>query len=231
MLCVRCRAALPAGSHFCSFCGQAQPLQTQPLADPPPSAAHPSSAPSFFQEVSDAIRAVLTYPRTRQLSTPQAQIGFSALAGMGIILCVLCSLCSMAANFHPSVGNPLAFGGVRHVGDTITVDGVSCTLVSVQPSTTTDGIPNVVTVEIKLVNNSSSEVQYNALDFHAVTGTGQVVDFAADLLGSGGLVPGGTVDGGLDFLLTANDHSAKLLWQPGLDDVSGDTSNEWSLGL
>lgn len=133
--------------------------------------------------------------------------------------------------------------GPAKVGSTITDDGVSCTLVS---ATVVKGDAYIkpdsgnvfVLVTVKIVNNSSSEFDYNPLDFNAEWGTGNITppefvtpDSVADSkqLHYGSLAVGGTVQGQILFQAPKNDHQAKLTWQ---SSIFGDkTSNAWLLGI
>src|SRR5438270_12794775 len=84
------------------------------------------------------------------------------------------------------------------VGDTITVDGVYCTVLSVQGSSNSID-SGWVFVHIKLVNNSDSEIHYYASDFHIKTDSGSIIDGVSEgssfQIISGSLAPGGSVDG------------------------------------
>ena len=137
---------------------------------------------------------------------------------------------------------PTTLPGPAKIGDTITVDGISCTLVSVKylPD---DGIympkagNEFIVVRVKLVNNSGTDFDYNEYDYHARSSAGDVTDpeispetyTANDLLNSGKLSPSGTVTGDVILQVPKGDHKAELTWQPFYD--SGTTDNLWYLGL
>jgi hypothetical protein len=129
------------------------------------------------------------------------------------------------------------------VGDTITIDNVSCTLMSVKPLqgdefTQPKSGNEFVVVHVKIVNKSGSEADYNPFDFHIKTGTGNITDeeFAApstytsnNELQSGKLADGGKVEGDIIFQAPIGDHAAALTWQPSFFGNEGD--NAWNLGL
>jgi Domain of unknown function (DUF4352) len=132
--------------------------------------------------------------------------------------------------------------GSSNVGNTITVNGVSCTLVSVQPIQG-DGITQpkpgdtFIVVHIKMSNNSGSDFQYFALNFQAISSTGNATYgvlppstyTANNEIEQGTLVPGGSFQGDLIFEVATGDHKAELSWQP---NTSGNaTQNVWNLGL
>ena len=130
-----------------------------------------------------------------------------------------------------------------NVGDTITADGVSCTLVSARivPGDQyfkPDAGNVFVIVTVKIVNNSSSEFGYNQYDFNAESGTGNLrhpewffPDLVAGItrLKDGTLAIGGTVQGDILFQVPKDDHQARLTWQPRF--YSDRTSNVWLLGI
>jgi hypothetical protein len=132
---------------------------------------------------------------------------------------------------------------VKQVGDTITVDGVSCTLMSAQTVAGDDfaqpDTGNVfVLVTVKIVNSSSSEYDYNPFAFNAWWSTGNIVPESilgpssvpmSQELGAGTLAAGGSVQGKILFQVPASDHQAKLTWQPTF--LSDKTSNAWLLGI
>lgn len=131
------------------------------------------------------------------------------------------------------------------VGDTITINGVDCTLISARylPD---DGyiVPKAgnefVVVRVKLVNNSGADADYNEFDFHARSSSGNVTDpdpltpstyTANDQLNiSGTLSPGGTVEGDVLLEVPIGDHKAELSWEP-MFSGSSTTANLWNLGL
>jgi hypothetical protein len=141
-----------------------------------------------------------------------------------------------------SSGNtPSTTGQVAKVGQTITVQDIAATLISVkllpndQYSPAKPGNMYIV-VHVKLVNHSSGEVDYNPFDFHVKSGSGNITDedFTSSYTGnnqlnSGKLSPNGSVDGDIVFQTGKNDHKAQLTWQPSFFGNAGD--NGWLLGL
>jgi len=132
--------------------------------------------------------------------------------------------------------------GPAKVGDTITVNGVDCTLISVliiqgdefsQPKAGNE----FIVVHVKLVNNSGTDANYNEFDFHARTSSGNVTDpeaspstyTANDELNYGTLSQGGNVEGDIILETPKGDHGAELSWEPAFD--SNSTDNLWNLGL
>lgn len=128
------------------------------------------------------------------------------------------------------------------VGSTITVDKVSVTLVSVKKLVADEFTKpksgnQFIVVHVKMVNKSGSEQSYNEFDFHAKSGSGNITDVEVppstykgnDLIDSGTLANGGTVEGDLVFQVGKTDHKAQLTWQPSFFDNAGD--NAWNLGL
>jgi hypothetical protein len=132
---------------------------------------------------------------------------------------------------------------VGKVGQTITVDSVGCTLVSVKTiagDEFTQPKPGneFIVVHVKLKNNNSQQTDYNPFDFHAKSGTGNVTDeefappstyTANNQLNSGQLDPGGMVEGDIIFQVPTGDHKAELTWQPSI--FGNTTQNAWNLGL
>jgi hypothetical protein len=132
---------------------------------------------------------------------------------------------------------------IGKVGDTITVDNVSCTFVSVKTIAGDDiTLPKpgneFIVVHIKIHNSSSQQTDYNAFDFHAKSGPGNVTDeelvspstyTANNQLNNGQLDPGGTVEGDIIFQVLVGDHKAELTWQPSI--FGNSTQNAWNLGL
>lgn len=141
-----------------------------------------------------------------------------------------------------STSTSIAPKGPAKVGDTITVDGVSTTLVSVKPIkgdefTQPKAGNEFIVVRIKMTNKSGNEQDYNEFDFHVKTGSGNITDStippstytANNELNSGTLADGGTVTGDIIFEVPKGDHKAQLTWSPSF--FSDKTSNAWSLGL
>jgi hypothetical protein len=131
------------------------------------------------------------------------------------------------------------------VGDTITMNNVACTLVSVKfiPD---DGIsvPKAgdifVVIHLKLINNSTNDFDYLPTDFKGKSGSGNVTDplpiapntyTANNYIGIGTLSPGGTLEGDIVIEVPRGDHKAELVWQPVSFINSNTTDNVWNLGL
>ncbi len=128
------------------------------------------------------------------------------------------------------------------VGQTITLDNVATTLVSVKTLAADEFIKpkpgnEFIVVHVKIANNSPDEQDYNPFDFHARSGSGNITDeeippssyTSNNTLSSGKLSPGGTVEGDIVFQVPKNDHHAQLTWQPHFFGNAGD--NRWNLGL
>jgi Domain of unknown function (DUF4352) len=141
-----------------------------------------------------------------------------------------------------STSNNTSSPVVGKVGQTITVDSVGCTLVSVtviagdeftQPKPGNE----FIVVHVKIHNSNSQQTDYNEFDFHAKSGSGNITDFeiapstytANNELNSGQLDPGGTVEADIIFQVPAGDHKAELTWQPNF--FGNTTQNAWNLGL
>jgi hypothetical protein len=121
-------------------------------------------------------------------------------------------------------GTPTAPRSPAKVGDTITIENISCTLTSVSSL-----YDLVIIAHVKLVNNSHEEIEYDALDFHLKTEEGQILDPLAkySALGIGELLPSEKVEGNIFFDI-AHVHKAEILWQPGGTE---DLSYEWDFVL
>ncbi len=131
---------------------------------------------------------------------------------------------------------------VAKVGDTITVNDVDTTLVSVKKiagDEFTQPKPGntFIVVHVRMKNNSAGEVDYNEFDFHVRSGSGNITDAdvspstytANNELNYGKLSPGGTVEGDIIFQVKKGDHKAELTWQPSILGNAGD--NVWNLGV
>lgn len=170
--------------------------------------------------------------------------------GLGVVITAISSAAngSTTTNNNGSTGNSTSGAtatpkGPAKVGSTITDDGVSCTLVSAKVVQGDEFVKpdsgNVfVLVTVKIVNNSSSEFDYNPLDFNAEWSTGNIThpefvtpDGVSDSaqLDDGTLAVGGSVQGQILFQVPKSDHQAKLTWQPGF--FSDKTSDAWLLGI
>ncbi len=129
------------------------------------------------------------------------------------------------------------------VGGTITVNDVAVTLTSVKKLaadqfTQPKAGNEFIVVHVKIVNNSTGEVDYNPFDFHVRSGAGNITDeefgapstyTANNMLSSGKLSAGGNVEGDLIFQVKKGDHKTQLTWQPSFLGNAGD--NAWNLGL
>jgi cytoskeletal protein RodZ len=131
---------------------------------------------------------------------------------------------------------------VAKVGQTITVDGIATTLLSVQKlsvgayDTPPKSGDEYVVVQVKMVNTGPNEVAYNEYDFHVENGSGNITDStfttsynSKNGLNSGNLAAGGSVTGGIPFEVPIGDHQAKLTWQPSI--FGNSTTYSWNLGL
>src|SRR6266700_3749623 len=172
-----------------------------------------------------------------------ACIGVSAIALRGASSAVN-SVATSVATFTPASGNTpvTSANNVSKVGGTITLNDVATTLVSVKKlagDQFTQPKPGnqFIVVHIKMVNNSTGEVDYNPFDFHARSGAGNITDeevppstyTANNELSSGKLSAGGNVEGDIIFQVPKNDHKAQMTWQPNFLGNAGD--NAWNLGL
>jgi len=124
------------------------------------------------------------------------------------------------------------------VGQTITINNMDATLTGIGQLTFDAVIYSNedIAVHVQLVNHSSNEQDYSPLDFHVKSGSGNITNLEAippdtyqsnNLLRTGSLTAGGTVEGDIVFQVTAEDHKAELLWRP--DGSISDTG--WNLGL
>jgi len=132
---------------------------------------------------------------------------------------------------------------VAKVGETLVLNGVEVTLVSVKKVAadefTQPKAGNIfIVVHLKIENKSAAEVDYNPFDFHVKSGSGNITDeefalpstyTANDLLNSGKLSSGGSVTGDIGFQVVKGDHQAELTWQPNILGNAGE--NGWNLGL
>jgi hypothetical protein len=160
------------------------------------------------------------FQQTQQPLQPVMKSPFSNMVSIGTILIIAGVIFTILTHSNSSV--PTSPATPAKVGDTITIDGTSCTLIS---ATDTDA-PGYLTIKFNLVNNSGSEYNYYTSDFHIINSFGSIIDPEVGL--SGALAPGGHGIGILNFQI--NDlHNTKLLWQP--VGHSNDLSHVWDLGL
>lgn len=179
---------------------------------------------------------------------PRRGLGGFAIIGMLIPLALAILACGGGGATTTSNAAGGATGSTSKstapakVGDTITINDVSTTLVSVTPlqAGTYDEAPKAgdsyFVLHVKITNKGTSSANYNAIDYKILNGAGSTNDTPAFVstepsnaeLGSGQLAAGGSVEGDLVYEIGTTDHGAKLVWQPGFDSS---LDNVWSLGL
>ncbi len=115
--------------------------------------------------------------------------------------------------------------GPAKVGDTITLDNISCTLLSVN-SHEEPWYWGYITITVKTVNNSESEYHYDISDFKLKSSSGLIID--PNSFGGASLAPGGNTQGTIDFQIN-DPKGSSLLWQP--IDHRDELSHVWNLGL
>ena len=151
-------------------------------------------------------------------------IGFGVLAGKNTQPTTnTASSSTSASTTAPSSGSQVA-----KVGQTITVSDVATTLVSVKllaadQFTKPKSGNEFIVVHVTIVNKSSSEIDYNPFDFHIRSGSGNITNeeiiapstyTGNNVLNSGKLSLGGTVEGDIILQVPKGDHKAQLTWQP-----------------
>lgn len=184
-----------------------------------------------------------------------------ALAVFLVVMIGFCSIVSMAASgaskgvtttstntstqatTDTSSNSSSASNGntVVKLGQSIIVDGVSCTATSakvLQPGQydqPKQGQEYIV-VHVKMVNNGQSDQTYNPYDFHAKSSAGNVTEntfttsyTANNALDSGTMAPGGEVEGDLVFQVPVGDSKAELTWTPSFFNTS--TQYAWKLNI
>jgi len=170
-------------------------------------------------------------------------IGFFVLLGAAVKSTTTGTVNTVSSPITSSSGNTPSSSQIGTVGQTITVDNVATTLVSVKTLAAdefTQPKPGneFIVVHVKIVNNSTIEQDYNVFNFHVRSGSGNITDeefvtpqsyTANNELNSGKLSPGGSVEGDIIFQVPKNDHNAQLTWQPNYFGNAGD--NAWNLGL
>jgi hypothetical protein len=153
------------------------------------------------------------------------------------------SVASTVTTVATQASTPVPASNVSKVGGTITLNDVAVTLVSVKrlagdEFTQPKAGNEFIVVHVKIVNNSTGEVDYNPFDFHVRSGSGNITDeefgapstyTANNMLSSGKLSAGGNVEGDLIFQVKKGDHASQLTWQPNFLGNAGD--NAWNLGL
>lgn len=213
---------------------QENPQQRQPYQQPmgyPPQMLQPPRKKNFFRTIPGIVTGLII------VCCVASAIAVAASRGGGSTTPGNTGNTSSSNNSSSSTS-----AGPAKVGDTITSDDVSCTLVSVkvipgddfdQPKAGNE----FIVVHVKIVNNSSSEFDYNEFDFHVKSGSGNVTDAeippstytANNLLDNGTLTEGGKVEGDIILQAPKGDHKADLTWTPSI--FSSNTDNVWSLGL
>lgn len=195
-------------------------------------------------------------PQPKKKRSPLMIIG--GIVGGLLILCCVAALIVMAtankgtttttstssdSSTSSSSSSSSSSSGPAKVGDTITVDGVSCTVTSVKTIqgdeiTQPKAGNEFLVVHVKIANKSSSEFAYSSFDFKVKSGSGNLTDpeivppstyTANSTLDTGNLASGGSVEGDIIIQAPNGDHHAELTWQPSI--FSSDTENAWNLGL
>ena len=183
-------------------------------------------------------------------STSPRRLGGFAILGLLVPLAISVIACGGGGATTTSGGASSTGGGSSSakstqpakVGDTITVSGVSTTLVSVKTlqagefDTAPQAGNSYFVLHIKITNKGSNTADYNEIEYKILTGAGSTNDTPAfvsaepsnALLGSGQLAAGGVKEGDLVYEIGTTDHGAKLVWQPSFDQS---LDNVWSLGL
>jgi Domain of unknown function (DUF4352) len=169
---------------------------------------------------------------------------FFALAGAAIKSTTTGTInTSSTNNQSSSTNNQSPSSQTAEVGQSITVENVAATLVSVKllaadQFTQPEAGNEFIVVHVKLVNNGNGEIDYNPFDFHVRSGSGNITNeeivppnsyTGNNELNSGKLSPGGNVEGDIIFQVPKGDHKAQLTWQPNFFGNAGE--NAWNLGL
>jgi hypothetical protein len=124
------------------------------------------------------------------------------------------------------------------VGQTITVNAVSCRLLSGKTVLDLDNLEvEWVIVHVKIVNQINQDYDYGQGDFNIISGTGNATGSSYTLpstyngtqIEDATLVPGGSVTGDIIFQAQVGDHKAELSWKPSV--FGNTTDNVWELGL
>jgi Domain of unknown function (DUF4352) len=150
---------------------------------------------------------------------------------------------SVQSGSDTSTNDSNSSANTAKVGDTITVNDVACTLVSVKKLASDEyNQPKAgnryIVVHVKIVNHGDGETDYNMVDFHAKSSSGDISDSegagpqsytANDILTFGKIAAGGNVEGDVILQVPINDHHAELTWQPSFLGNAGD--NAWDLDL
>jgi len=129
-------------------------------------------------------------------------------------------------------------------GQSLTVNGLTATLLSVEPlagdgTINPDAGNKFIVVHIQLHNNQDTSQVYNSFDFHVFNGDNQERNveliapstYTADQqLSEDDLAPNASVTRDLIIQVPKNDHNVKLGWNPG-NVAPSDSTYEWNLGL
>jgi hypothetical protein len=176
-----------------------------------------------------------------------SSIGIAILALGGVLIYAISQATSphfitTNASATPSRRN-ISQPGVVNLKQSITINGLTATLLSVEPLQG-DGTINpkagnrYVVVQVQLHNEQSTAQLYSSFDFHVFTGDNQESDIelippdtyiADQQLFEDDLAPNDTAIGDLIIQVPVNDHKVKLGWNPG--GVTSDSAYEWNLGL
>jgi len=209
----------------------------QPMYQPPPQSMPPFKQPAKKKSKLGLILAIIA--------------GVLVLSCIGVFALVSSATKSTATSTISTISTATSSQStdtsttnqIAKVGQTITVDGVACTLISVK-TLAADEITKpkpgneFIVVHIKLNNTGSDEKNYNPFDFHVKSGSGNITDeeivppqsyTANNELNSGKLSAGGAVEGDIVFQVPKGDHKAQMTWQPSFFGNAGD--NAWYLGL
>lgn len=160
-----------------------------------------------------------------RLPLPVPILGMLFIIGAFLMVGLIYTISGQSSSSTTPDSTPTVPNSPAEVGDTITIDNVSCTLTSVSSFFG----PLVVVAHVKLINNSNGEIHYYSIDFHLKTEDGQIIDASSaySTLGAGALAPGGKVEGDILFDIP-NIHKGEILWQPG---DSEDLSHGWDFVL
>lgn len=181
---------------------------------------------------------------------PKSQHRFGGLAILGLLVPLAISVIACGGGGATTTTGAVSAGGATSakskapakVGDTITINGISTTLVSiktVQPGEFDQAAQagsSYFDLHIKITNTGTNTANFSEIDYKILTGAGSTIDtpsFVTSVpteaqLGTGQLAAGGTKEGDLVYEIGTTDHGAKLVWQPGFDQS---LDNVWSLGL
>jgi hypothetical protein len=186
-------------------------------------------------------------PNSRRWIFLLGSIGLAILALAGVLIYAILQSSAPISNITNTSATPTGHNtsqpGVVSLGQSITIQGLICTVTSVDPlapDTTThpDAGNKFLVVHVRLQNDQNVSQFYSAFDFHVFSGDNQERDveiivpdtYTADhQLIEDDLPLHGMVQGDLVIQVPVNDHNVKLGWSPG--SVSSDSAYEWNLGL